>query len=98
MEEIDREALLQIVVAAGEEILDVYGEDFEVETKADQSPLTEADRHANEVIVRMLREATPDIPLISEENKEVAYEERGDWESFWLIDPLDGTKEFVREA
>ena len=93
---IDRETLIGIAVAAGEEILDVYGKDFEVETKADQSPLTEADQRANEVIVRMLGEWTPEIPMISEENKEVPFEERCDWERFWLIDPLDGTKEFVK--
>ncbi len=93
---IDRENLIRIAVAAGEEILDVYGEDFEVEWKADHSPLTEADRRANAVIVRMLREWTPEIPLISEENREVPFEERRNWERFWLIDPLDGTKEFVK--
>lgn len=94
--EIDREVLIRIALQAGEEILDVYGQDFEVETKEDDSPLTEADRRANAVIIRELQEAYPKIPFISEETRATPYEERKDWERFWLIDPLDGTKEFVK--
>ncbi|MFV1994702.1 MAG: 3'(2'),5'-bisphosphate nucleotidase CysQ, partial [Verrucomicrobiales bacterium] len=94
--DIDIDGLGRIARRAGAEILEVYGRDFEVETKEDQSPLTEADRRSNEVIVGALREGYPDIPFISEETRAVGYEERRHWERFWLIDPLDGTKEFVK--
>ena len=82
---------------AGEVILEVYARDFEVETKEDLSPLTEADRAANAVIMADLNKYFPDVPVISEENKEVPYEQRMDWEWFWLVDPLDGTKEFIKK-
>ena len=82
---------------AGEAILEVYARDFEVETKADSSPLTEADRAANTVIMADLEKHFPGVPVISEENKEVPYEERKDWDWFWLVDPLDGTKEFIKK-
>ena len=89
--------LLAAARAAGSEILEVYGRDFEVEYKGDDSPLTEADTAANEVIMAFLRSAHGDTPVISEENREIPYGERRDWERFWLVDPLDGTKEFIRK-
>ncbi|MGR3176485.1 MAG: 3'(2'),5'-bisphosphate nucleotidase CysQ [Candidatus Anammoxibacter sp.] len=89
--------VLKIALKAGEEILQVYGKDFSVEYKADNSPLTLADRQSNEVITGGLTKIYPEIPLLSEESKEVPYEERKSWEYFWLIDPLDGTKEFVKK-
>ena len=89
--------ILDILDAASRTILEVYGkDDFEVETKEDQSPLTEADRRANEVIVAGLREAYPEIPILSEESKAIPYEQRQDWKRFWLVDPVDGTKEFIK--
>ena len=81
---------------AGAEVLDVYGAESSVDIKADQSPLTEADRRSNDVIVEALERQYPAIPVISEETKTVAYAERKDWEYFWLVDPLDGTKEFIK--
>lgn len=94
-----RDALLAAVAdlarRAGVEILAVYGQTFEVTRKADQSPLTLADMRAHEVIVRGLRELTPDIPVLSEEASDIPYETRGQWNRYWLVDPLDGTKEFV---
>ena len=82
--------------AAGRAILEIYGTDFEVETKDDQSPLTRADLASNAVIVAGLRELTPDIPIISEESGLPDFAERRQWNRYWLIDPLDGTKEFVK--
>ena len=88
--------LLAVARAAGAEILKIYGRDFEVEYKGDDSPLTEADKAANEVIMAFLRSEHGAIPVISEENREIPYGERRDWDRFWLVDPLDGTKEFIR--
>ena len=80
---------------AGKAILDVYeSEDFEVEKKADQSPLTLADRRAHELIEAALRKS--DIPILSEEGREIPYMNRSWWPQFWLVDPLDGTKEFIK--
>lgn len=81
-------------VEAGAEILKVYSSDIVVELKDDQSPLTEADRRSHNTIKAQL-EATG-IPLLSEEGKQISYEERKGWQRFWLIDPLDGTKEFIK--
>lgn len=94
-----RDALLTAVTdlarRAGVEILAVYGQTFEVTRKADRSPLTLADTRAHEVIVRGLRELTPDVPVLSEEDSDIPYETRRQWHRYWLVDPLDGTKEFV---
>jgi 3'(2'), 5'-bisphosphate nucleotidase len=94
---IDIDFLVSLAQKAGDAIMEVYGRDFSVETKDDKSPLTEADKKSNEVILKGLKEAYPSIPLISEENKLIPYAERKDWKSFWLIDPLDGTKEFIKK-
>lgn len=89
--------LIDAVKKAGEAILEIYATDFDVEIKGDNSPLTAADQAANAVLMDYVAANTPEIPVISEENKEVDYEERKDWNRFWLIDPLDGTKEFVKK-
>jgi 3'(2'), 5'-bisphosphate nucleotidase len=90
--------LTSIAEEAGEAILEVYEqyEDVQVEKKSDDSPLTLADKRSNEVICQYLQEEYPDIPIISEENREVAYELRKAYSWFWLVDPLDGTKEFIK--
>jgi 3'(2'), 5'-bisphosphate nucleotidase len=75
----------------------IISADFGVETKSDSSPLTIADKLSNEVIVNALKTEFPDIPIISEEEKGVPYETRKNWNKFWLIDPLDGTKEFIKK-
>jgi 3'(2'), 5'-bisphosphate nucleotidase len=75
--------------------LDVYAKPFEVINKADESPLTLADLRSHELIVRGLQQLTPDIPVLSEEASDISFEVRRQWKCFWLIDPLDGTKEFV---
>jgi 3'(2'), 5'-bisphosphate nucleotidase len=81
-------------IKAGKEILKIYDTDFEVEYKEDESPLTKADKNANEMIMSFLKET--DIPVLSEEGRSIPYEERKNWASLWIVDPLDGTKEFVK--
>ncbi|MFW6312625.1 MAG: 3'(2'),5'-bisphosphate nucleotidase CysQ [Spirochaetota bacterium] len=89
--------LLRLALEAGAAILDVYeSDDFETERKADDSPLTLADRRSHEKIDAGLRALAPGIPILSEEGHHSAYEERAGWDEFWLVDPLDGTKEFVK--
>ena len=90
-----QDALIHLAAAAGREILDVYETPFDVTTKDDASPLTEADLRAHRVIVDGLRELTPDVPVISEEAEPPPFKERRHWQRYWLVDPLDGTKEFV---
>lgn len=88
-------ALKSIVERAGQEILRIYATDFDVAEKDDRSPLTEADLNAHGVIVAGLRELTPEIPILSEESDPPEFEVRSRWSRYWLVDPLDGTKEFV---
>ena len=85
---------IQASIEAGNAILDVYHSDFSVEYKTDSSPLTLADKRSHEVIVKHLSEF--DIPILSEEGKNIPYEERKTWHRLWIVDPLDGTKEFVK--
>ncbi len=81
---------------AGAEIIKIYESgDFSIESKSDNSPLTLADKASHKAIVEEL--AHTNIPILSEEGKEVQYQERKDWEYFWMIDPLDGTKEFIKK-
>ena len=87
---------LEIAVLAGREILDVYENDFDVHYKGDGSPLTIADSRAHTLIQEKLVQVTPEIPVLSEESNPEALEERLNWDRFWLVDPLDGTKEFVK--
>ena len=82
-------------VKAGEEILKIYNTDFDVEYKEDESPLTMADKNANEVIMSFLNKTN--IPVLSEEGRSIQYEERKNWKELWIVDPLDGTKEFVKK-
>ncbi|WMI65843.1 3'(2'),5'-bisphosphate nucleotidase CysQ [Aestuariibaculum sp. YM273] len=85
---------IEAAVAAGAEIIEVYSKDFEVQLKDDDSPLTVADERANTIINSFLTGTT--IPVISEENKQVDYAVRKGWTTCWMVDPLDGTKEFVK--
>ena len=80
---------------AGNAILEVYATDFDVQSKDDESPLTQADLASHCCIVAGLEKQTPGLPIISEESGLPVFEERGRWPRYWLIDPLDGTKEFV---
>lgn len=84
-----------IARAAGEAIMTIYRQPFAVEYKQDESPLTAADKGAHEVIAAALATLTPDIPVLSEESGPEVMAERLGWSRYWLVDPLDGTKEFV---
>lgn len=81
---------------AGKAILTIYNTGFNVEEKDDKSPLTEADLASHNLIIKRLNELTPDIPVLSEESAKLPFEERASWETYWLVDPLDGTREFVK--
>ncbi len=89
------ETAIKAALEAGKAIIEIYEKDFEVEFKADESPLTEADRAAHHIIVDALEETG--LPVLSEESAEVPYDERKAWERYWLVDPLDGTKEFIKK-
>jgi len=95
----DLKSLVDPIVAlaedAGRAILEVYSTDFEVQSKDDESPLTQADLASHRWIEAGLLSLTPDIPIISEESGLPDFDERSQWQRYWLIDPLDGTKEFV---
>ena len=88
-------AVADIAVTAGQAILDVYQQDFDVVQKADKSPLTQADLASHRVIRDALARLTPDLPLLSEESADIAFTTRSSWSEYWLVDPLDGTKEFI---
>ena len=98
----DKLILTTILAAkrAGEAILEVYDSDFAVEQKDDKSPLTLADKRSHEIIEKVLEQTitvnNSTVPILSEEGKEIPYDERIKWEYFWLVDPLDGTKEFIK--
>ncbi|MBN8735547.1 MAG: 3'(2'),5'-bisphosphate nucleotidase CysQ [Xanthomonadales bacterium] len=86
----------QLARCAGAAILEIYAGSFAVEHKSDDSPLTAADMASHRVIVEGLRALAPDIPVLSEESKSIAWETRRAWPRYWLVDPLDGTREFVK--
>jgi len=90
------EDIIKIVKSAGREILDVYNnENLNISYKEDKSPLTEADKRAHQIIKEGLSKIS-NYPILSEEGREIPYKERKNWEYFWLVDPLDGTKEFIK--
>ena len=90
---LDRTVLL--ARQAGRAVMDIYGKAFEVRKKGDDSPLTEADLASHRILSEGLAGIAPGWPVLSEESAEIPFEERQDWKRYWLIDPLDGTKEFV---
>ncbi|MFV8826400.1 3'(2'),5'-bisphosphate nucleotidase CysQ [Alkalihalobacterium sp. APHAB7] len=96
IEKIDLSQVLNIAIEAGKEIIDVYNTEFEIEQKADESPLTIADRKSHQVIESQLYKQFPKIPVLSEEGKHQSYAKRQDWTYAWVVDPLDGTKEFIK--
>lgn len=89
------DSIVDVARQAGAEILDVYSQPFDVASKADASPLTQADLRAHKTIVKALATLTPGVPVLSEEASDIPFEERRQWQRYWLVDPLDGTKEFV---
>ena len=102
LDQIDIQDIVTIAKDAGKAIMKIYNKDFAVEYKTDSSPLTIADQKANEIIVTSLNRLPVNnllkqsIPILSEEGRRIPYDERKNWDYFWLIDPLDGTKEFVK--
>lgn len=86
----------EIAKQAGAEIMKIYEEGFEVEQKKDHSPLTTADLASHTLIIEKLEKLTPEIPILSEESASISFAERSSWKNYWLIDPLDGTREFIK--
>ena len=96
--DINLNKVTQIARDAGRKILSYYGKEIPVDKKADNSPLTLADKAAHEYIQAALNEAYPDIPVLSEESDQDVFELRKSWSKFWLVDPLDGTKDFIKQT
>lgn len=92
------EKVCQISIEAGKKITEIYQQDFDVITKTDDSPLTTADLASDKYITTALEKLTPNIPILSEESAKLPFSERSQWETYWLIDPLDGTKSFVQKT
>ena len=91
------EQLIEISKDAGKAILEVYNSNFGHQIKEDLSPLTKADTLSNNIICERLKVITPDIPILSEENSDIPFNVRSQWSQYWLVDPLDGTKEFIKK-
>lgn len=89
------DAVRDLAAVAAGHILDIYRSPFEVVRKADASPLTEADLASHRTILAGLNDLAPDIPVLSEESADIDFAERSGWSRYWLVDPLDGTKDFV---
>lgn len=89
--------LIEISRSAGNIIMDIYEADYDINYKNDSSPLTIADTKSNEIIVSALNKLDPRLPIISEESSNIPFKKRSKWRDYWLIDPLDGTKEFIKK-
>lgn len=90
--------VIRLADEASEKVLHIYQSDFKVNYKEDQSPITAADMASHDIIVRGLRQISRDIPILSEEGAQASWEERKHWRRFWLIDPIDGTKDFTQRT
>lgn len=97
MQQDQYEKVIEIARAAGAKIMEVYQRDFGIEQKADQSPLTEADLAAHAIIESGLNALTIKLPVLSEESVAIDWQTRKGWQEYWLVDPLDGTKEFIKK-
>jgi 3'(2'), 5'-bisphosphate nucleotidase len=86
---------IEIAKEAGEAISQIYNSDFDYQIKKDLSPITAADRLSHKIITKRLKILTPEIPILSEENCDIPFKIRAQWANYWLVDPLDGTKEFI---
>jgi len=94
---LDSSQVVDIAKKAGDAIMEIYSRNFDIYEKVDKSPLTEADLSSHKIIVKDLKELAPSIPILSEESSKKDIKDRMDWETCWLIDPLDGTKEFIKK-
>src|SRR5437764_3944154 len=90
------EAVIPVVERAGNAIMQVYDGAFTVQRKDDDSPLTLADIESQRIILEGLARLTPDVPVLSEESAQAPWSERRNWQQLWVVDPLDGTREFVK--
>ncbi|MDG2676929.1 3'(2'),5'-bisphosphate nucleotidase CysQ, partial [Vibrio parahaemolyticus] len=91
--------VIEIARSAGQMILDIYEKkQYEAYTKSDETPVTSADIAAHKLITERLSELTPDIPVLSEEAADISLEQRAQWQRYWLVDPLDGTQEFIARS
>lgn len=90
------QSVIDISHLAGDKIMDIYQKDFAIYEKSDASPLTEADLAAHNCIVEGLSQVS-DFPILSEESADISWQERNSWDTYWLVDPLDGTKEFIKK-
>lgn len=91
--------VIEIARSAGQMILEIYEKkQYEAYTKSDETPVTSADIAAHKLITERLSELTPDIPVLSEEDADISLEQRAQWERYWLVDPLDGTQEFIARS
>jgi 3'(2'), 5'-bisphosphate nucleotidase len=94
---IDIEKIIKIAINAGKVVLEIYNsDDFDIQTKMDDSPITRADIASHNLIKQDLLNLDPDIPIFSEEGSNIPYDTRKTWKRYWLVDPLDGTKEFIK--
>lgn len=87
---------IEIAITAGQRIMEIYEGDFTVDIKDNDTPLTAADMAAHDIIHGQLQELTPELPILSEESADIPYATRATWQRYWLVDPLDGTREFVK--
>lgn len=90
--------VIKVADEASDKVLRIYKSDFKVNFKADESPITAADTASHDIIIRGLRQIGQDIPILSEEGRDVPWEERKHWRRFWLVDPIDGTKDFTQRT
>ena len=96
--DINIDKVVNIAIGAGKDILKIYQQDsFDQQLKLDKSPLTEADIASHNLITSQLQKITPNVPILSEESKKIPWNVRKSWSMYWLIDPLDGTKEFIKK-
>ncbi|CDT77373.1 3'(2'),5'-bisphosphate nucleotidase cysQ [Vibrio coralliirubri] len=92
-------SVIEIARSAGQLILEIYEKkDYEEFIKSDDTPVTSADLAAHKLILKKLSELTPDIPVLSEEDADISLEQRSQWDRYWLVDPLDGTQEFIARS
>ena len=91
------QSVIDIANLAGDAIMSIYNTDFDYQLKDDNSPLTKADIASNQIIINELERMNPSYPILSEESSEIEFDERLQWDKYWLVDPLDGTKEFLKK-
>ncbi|SMN13452.1 3'(2'),5'-bisphosphate nucleotidase [Bathymodiolus heckerae thiotrophic gill symbiont] len=90
--------LIKLATDVGEEILSCYENDLKITLKTDETPFTIADKNAHQSIIETLSHLTPNTPILSEESDAITFEERSKWDEYWLIDPLDGTRDFIEKT